>query len=173
METIHRPKRRRVLAQPRLQLRIVLAFLSAACISTLVQVLVLSYRLNSLAESLPADGNLVLEQLPGILRSQVLLTFLLMAPLMLAVGVLETFRVVGPLHRFERYLRDLAAGKRPEPCRIRKGDELQGLCRLLNEATQNPLVRPQAVEEAAAVSTPSVAVDPPSLVERPSSKHEI
>lgn len=168
METTQGHRRRRVLVEPRLQLRIVLAFLGAACASTLVQVLLLSHRLSSLAESLPTDGNLVLEQLPGILRSQVLLTLLLMTPLMLAVGVLETFRVVGPLHRFERYLRDLADHKRPEPCRIRKGDELQDLCRLLNEATQPLLERSQAAEAAVAESAPRV--DPPSLVEHPTSK---
>ena len=116
--------------------RIVLAFLSAACISTLVQVLLLSHSLSALAESLPTEGNVVLEELPRILRNQVLLSFLLMAPLMLAVGILETFRVVGPLYRIERYLRDVAAGTKPGPCKIRKGDELQELCRVVNEATQ-------------------------------------
>jgi len=171
MEKPHTYKRRRVLIRPRLQLRIVLAFLSAACISTLVQVLLLSHRLSSLAETLPTEGNVVLEQLPGILRSQVLLTFLLMAPLMLAVGVLETFRVVGPLYRFERYLRDVAEGKRPQPCRIRKGDELQEFCRLLNEATQPLLGHSQGTQENLESDTRSApAVAPSSLVERPTSE---
>jgi hypothetical protein len=162
MESTPRYKRRRVLIQPRLQLRIVLAFLSAACISTLVQVLLLSHSLSSLAESLPTEGNVVLEELPGILRSQVLLSFLLMAPLMLAVGVLETFRVVGPLYRIERYLRDVAAGTKPPPCKIRKGDELQELCNVVNQATQ-PFITGQH-HAAVAHQGAAAHTEPPSLV---------
>jgi hypothetical protein len=169
METTQPYKRRRVLIQPRLQLRIVLAFLCAAGISALVQVLLLSHSLSSLAGTLPTEGNVVLEELPRILRDQVLLTFLLMAPLMLAVGVLETFRVVGPLYRFEQYLRDMAAGKRPGPCRIRKGDELHELCALLNQATQPLLQRPTAGDEAGQATT--AVEEPRSLVERPASPH--
>jgi hypothetical protein len=167
MESTSRYKRRRVLIQPRLQLRIVLAFLSAACISTLVQVLLLSHSLSALAESLPTEGNVVLEELPRILRNQVLLSFMLMAPLMLAVGVLETFRVVGPLYRIERYLRDVAAGTKPQPCKIRKGDELQELCRVVNQATQ-PFITGTHPTPAAAGSTTTAgaghAAEPPSLV---------
>lgn len=166
MEKNPRHKRRRVLIQPRLQLRIVLAFLSAACISTLVQVLLLSHSLGSLAETLPTEGNVVLEELPRILRNQVLLTFLLMAPLMLAVGVLETFRVVGPLYRFEQYLRDMAAGKRPEACKIRKHDELQEFCDLLNEATQPLLGNGQADGASGARPAAKSVDEPASLAER-------
>jgi hypothetical protein len=166
METTPRHKRRRVLIQPRVQLRIVLAFLAAACISTLVQVLLLSHSLSSLAGTLPTEGNVVLEEMPRILRNQVLLTFLLMAPLMLAVGVLETFRIVGPLYRFEQYLREVAAGRRPGPCRIRKNDALHELCDLLNEATQ-PLVHGQRSQDTADGAGGQGSVDEaPSLVER-------
>jgi hypothetical protein len=165
METTQRHKRRRVLIQPRLQLRIVLAFLAAACISTLVQVLLLSHGLSSLAETLPTEGNVVLEEMPRILRNQVLLTFLLMAPLMLAVGTLETFRIVGPLYRIEQYLRDLAAGRRPGPCRIRKNDALHDLCDVLNEATQ-PLVHRTGTETEGQTPQGHGVEQPPSLVER-------
>jgi hypothetical protein len=164
MESTPRYKRRRVLIQPRLQLRIVLAFLSAACVSTLVQVLLLSHSLSALAESLPTEGNVVLEELPRILRNQVLLSFLLMAPLMLAVGVLETFRVVGPLYRIERYLRDVAAGTKPPPCKIRKGDELQEFCRVVNEATQPFLAGASPVTAMATAQAAGSRAEPPSLV---------
>jgi len=161
-----RSKRRRLLIRPRLQIRIVLAFLSAACIGTLVQVLLLAHSLSSLAETLPTEGGAILERLPTLLRDQVLLTFLLMAPLMLAVGILETFRVAGPLYRFEQYLRAIARGQRPEPCRIRKNDELQDFCQVLNQATQ-PLLRRAPAGDPSQTSASTDPDSPPSLVDRP------
>jgi hypothetical protein len=159
-------KRRRLLVRPRLQVRIALAFLSAACTCTLVQVLLLAHSLSTLAETLPTEGGLIVERMPTILRNQVLLTFVLMAPLMIAVGVLETFRVLGPLYRFEQYLRAIARGQRPEPCRIRKNDELQDFCQVLNQATQ-PLLRGAPAGDPSQTSASTDPDSPPSLVDRP------
>lgn len=155
MDSPARFKRRRILIQPRLQMRIVLALVGVACISSMVQVVLLSYSLTSLAENLPFEGSLVLEELPGIVLNQVLLSLLLTVPLMLAVGTLATFRVVGPLYRIERYLLDVAAGAKPAPCKIRKGDELQEFCQVVNAATQ-PFVTAQAPSAA----TPATKQDP-------------
>ena len=152
-------QRKRVLIQPRIQLRLVGSFLAAACISTIIQILLLNLALGRVAAEVPAAGATVLESTPAIIRTQVLLTFGLMAPLVVAVGILETFRIVGPLHRFERYLRDIAEGRRPEPCKIRKDDELQEFCTLLNQATQ-PAIEAQRAAEAAPVELEDV----PSLV---------
>jgi hypothetical protein len=59
----------------------------------------------------------------------------LLAPFLLVVGLVTTFRFFGPLHRFRVYLARLARGDRPDACRIRREDELQDLCELLNRAT--------------------------------------
>jgi hypothetical protein len=164
--TTDRTMRRRFLIRPRLQLRLVLAFLSAACVATLVQVLLLAHGLSSLAEGLPNDGGAILERLPGMLRDQVLLTFFLMAPLMLAVGALETLRIAGPIHTFEQYLAEVARGGRPAPCRIREGDDLQELCRLLNEVTQPGLVQDRPESEAAQRQETFDLEAAPSLTDR-------
>jgi hypothetical protein len=137
-------QRRRILILPRLQFRLVAAFLSAACISTVVQMLLLNLALTSLANDQPTARGALLEATPDILRTQILLTFCLMAPLVIAVGLLETFRVAGPLYRIEQYLKDVVAGGHPEPCTLRADDELHDLCRLVNAATQPAARAPAA-----------------------------
>ena len=57
-------------------------------------------------------------------------------PLTLAVGVLSTFRIAGPLYRFTEFLKETKRGDRPKDCVLRKGDELQDFCTLLNEVTE-------------------------------------
>ncbi len=147
-------QRKRVLILPRLQWRLVAAFLSAACISTVVQMLLLNLALTRLANEAPAARGPVLEASPDILWTQIVLTFGLMVPLIIAVGLLETFRVAGPLYKFEGYLKDVLAGRNPAPCTLRQEDELQDLCRLINAATQ-PVAR--------AASTPAPSEPPPAL----------
>jgi hypothetical protein len=66
----------------------------------------------------------------------------------LSVGISATHKIVGRSNRFRIYLTELAAGEHPEPCRIRKDDELQDLCELLNRATE-PLRRAQPTPTAA------------------------
>jgi len=148
------PQRKRVLILPRLQVRLVAAFLSAACISTVVQMLLLNLALTSLAHRAPTARSAVLEASPDILWTQILLTFGLMVPLLIAVGLLETFRIAGPLKKFELYLKDVIAGARPAPCKLRQEDELHELCRLINAATQ-PAER--------AASAPAATQPPPAL----------
>jgi hypothetical protein len=61
-------------------------------------------------------------------------TLCVLLPLAFAVGVAVTFRVAGPIYRFEQHLRVVAEGRDPGPCKIRKGDELQDFCDVLNAA---------------------------------------
>ena len=152
-------QRKRVLILPRLQWRMVAAFLSAACISTVVQMLLLNLALTRLADENPVARSAVVEAAPDILWTQILLTFGLMVPLVIAVGLLETFRVAGPLHKFETYLKDVIADRDPEPCTLRQDDELQDLCRLINAATQTPRPAARTTDEDA----PPTA-EAPSLV---------
>ena len=56
--------------------------------------------------------------------------------------MLVTFRIAGPIYRFEQYLAGIAEGRQLGPCRIREGDELVELCARINEATA-PLRRGQ------------------------------
>lgn len=156
-------QRKRVLILPRLQWRLVAAFLSAACISTVVQMLLLNLALTRLADETPVARGPVLDAAPDILWTQILLTFGLMVPLVIAVGLLETFRIAGPLYRFEGYLKDVIAGRKPEPCTLRSDDELHDLCNLINAATQ-PAIAAQAadVRSREPVEAPSLVAAKPA-----------
>ena len=129
-------RRRKKLIEPRIQLRFALVFLTTSGLAVLVQTLVVSALLMRVASRLPNDGVDLQGFLPEILGSSLLFTLLVLVPLDLCVGILSTHKIVGPLYRFRVYLTQLAAGERPQPCRIRENDELQDLCELLNRATE-------------------------------------
>jgi signal peptidase II len=154
-----RPHRRSIrLVQPRLQLKLVLSFLGLSALALALQFVLLVAVLAGLASEVSEDPSLVLSELPQHLLWILLLSFAVCLPLTFTVGVLVTHRIAGPLYRFERFLRAVAAGERPEDCRIRDGDELQEFCRLLNTATQ-PLRQPAPVASAPA-SDATTSSDP-------------
>jgi hypothetical protein len=78
----------------------------------------------------------------------VLFSFGIVLPLTIAVGVLATFRIVGPIYRFETYLRGVLRGDQLGPCKIRKGDAFGEMCTLINEVTE-PARRRETVRPAA------------------------
>ncbi len=148
-----RYRRSQVLIRPWLQLKVVLALLGVALLGMAVQGLVLDYSLSHLAASLPNDGAQLGRSIPTLLGTLAIFALLLLAPTMLIVGTLITFRIAGPLHRIECHLRDVVRGLQPGPCSLRKGDELQVLCELLNRVTQTP--RKMVVEDADDQPSPS------------------
>ena len=84
-------------------------------------------------------------------------SFGLFLPLTFCIGVLVTFRIAGPVYRFEQYLKQVSRGEQLGPCKIRDGDEFQGLCDLINEATRHLREAPaeeQPVAESTHESTP-------------------
>lgn len=133
-------RRRRRLIDKRLQLRFAAAIASVAVIGLIVQCLTLTQQIVVLASQVPNDKEFVLGSLPGMLTTSMFLTLALMLPIALVVGVALTFPVVGPIYRIKTHLRALLDGTANGPCRIRKGDELQDLCDLINEVTE-PLQR--------------------------------
>jgi hypothetical protein len=149
-------KRKKKLIEPRLQLRFSLAFLSTALVLVMVQAIVIQFVLQRVAARLPHDGNLLQAEIPTVLLISFAVTLLLLAPLSLGIGVMTTFRVVGPLYRFRMFLRQIADGERPGDCRIRQSDELQDFCELLNEATA-PLRAAGAASEEPAAPAPEPA----------------
>jgi hypothetical protein len=128
-------QRKKKLINPRLQLRLVGIFLCAAGLAVQVEAILITLTLTRLAGGLPNDGSELMEQVPEFVRTNLMLTFLLLAPLMLGVGIVATFKIAGPLHHFEQFLRAVRDGQQVAPCQIRKGDELQEFCTLLNEVT--------------------------------------
>ncbi len=138
-----RHRRRIRLVRPRLQLRLMGAFLGVALLALTLQYLVFQRVLVEAAAELPHDGAALLVQTNGRLALVFGVTVLLLLPATFAVGLLVTHRLVGPIYRFEKYLAQVIAGETREPCRIRKGDELVELCELINRATE-PVRQPSA-----------------------------
>jgi hypothetical protein len=140
-------KRKQKLINPRLQLRLVAIFLCAAGLAVQVEAILIATTLSHLAGQMPNDGAVLLDQLPEFVRTNLLLTFLVLAPLMLGVGVVATFKIAGPLYRFEQFLIAVRDGTQVGPCRIRDGDELQYICNLLNEVTEAQRARAAGTPE--------------------------
>jgi methyl-accepting chemotaxis protein len=143
-------KRRIKLIQPRLQLKLTGWFLSVTAIGMLLQYLLLGFFLTQLAVQLPGQGAYVVSQADKMLLQSLGLSFVLVLPLTVAVGILVTFKVAGPVYRFEKHLQSIAQGEDVGPCRIRKGDELQELCRRINAAVDALRARSTAVQANAA-----------------------
>jgi hypothetical protein len=123
------------LVQPRLQLRLMLAFGAVAATGLLMQYLLFALVLTRAAEGLPQDGLLLLDQLGELMLAILLGSFLVLLPVVGLVGILATRRWAGPLYRFERFLEQLVEGDRPGDIRLRDGDELTRFADLLNRAT--------------------------------------
>ena len=128
------PKRRNKLPQPRLQLRMVGAFAGLCILALLTQILVLGALLTRLANTLPAGGRELGIELPGLLTNTFLISLVLLLPALLLIGIRITFRIAGPLFRFERHLESVASGEWPGHCQIRQSDDMQKFCKSLNGA---------------------------------------
>jgi hypothetical protein len=119
----------------------------------LLQFLVLSFQLARIAPDVQETGEALLSALPSLLLGVLALSGLTVLPLMFAFGVLLTFRVAGPVYRFEQFLRSVAKGEQVEPCVLRDGDQLENLCEAINAATA-PL-RDQVARDRSAEPTAS------------------
>ncbi len=76
-------------------------------------------------------------------------TLFVCLPIMLAVGILVSFRVAGPLRRMREFLRATLEGEAPEELHLRSGDELHELAGLLNQVTRPVRSGAHAGREAA------------------------
>jgi hypothetical protein len=145
-----RYKRRIKLIRPRLQLKLTAISTGVAIIALSLQYLLFSKTLTSLATDLPNDALLLMDVSRGPLLLALGISLAVLLPLSVSVGILTTFRVAGPVHRLESYLEQVRRGERPADCRLREGDELLELCRLVNEATRPLREAPPATDLPAA-----------------------
>lgn len=129
------PKRRIKIIRPKLQLKLVMSFLGLTLFALLLQFMIFLRAITNIATELPADHDVLMQAVPEIVLQSLLLTFLVVVPLVFLVGILMTFRVAGPIYRFETYLKQILRGENKDECRLRKGDELQELCKLINQVT--------------------------------------
>ena len=133
-ETI-RITRKRKLIQPGMQLRLSFWFACLSAVGLMLQFILFSGVMSELALELPGDANANFERFTDGLVGAFLISLSLILPLTMALGILQTFRVAGPLHRMTQFLREVRDGAAPADCRIRKGDQLHEFCALLNDAT--------------------------------------
>ncbi len=132
-----RPYKRKIkLIKPRLQLRMVGTFVALSALGFLLQALLVGWMLSELAATMPSGGAYLMATIPKLPIEILLMSFGMFLPLTFAVGVLVTFRIAGPIYRFEQFLKAVARGEQLGPCRIRKSDQLHELCDLINEATE-------------------------------------
>jgi hypothetical protein len=124
------------LINPRLQLKLVASFVGVALLSMLLQFFLFSTNILRLTNHLPFAEAYSSQIIGDMLHDTLLVSFSILLPLTIVIGVLFTHRIAGPVYRFERYLSDVADGKAVGPCRIRQGDELQRLCTIINRAVE-------------------------------------
>jgi hypothetical protein len=116
--------------------RFVLLALCAAGLGVALHVALTAWVLSALAAELPHDGGRVFEEMPTVLATTFLLTIVLCVPVLVLVSVTATRRTLAPLKSLRRFMTDVLRGFQVEPLRLRKGDQLQGLCKLLNRVTE-------------------------------------
>jgi len=148
MTTKHRRKKK--LVKPGLQLQLTSIFVGLTALALLLQFVLFTNVLHATAVHLPNDGALVLDEINRINLRVLCASFFVFLPVTLGVGVLWTFRIAGPVYRFERFLESIARGERPKDFRLRKGDQLHELAALLNEATRPMRALPATASEGAA-----------------------
>ena len=129
-------RRRIKLILPELQLRLIGTFAAIAALALVMQHLLFTFAMSEVAAALPNDGLVLMQLTSRFTGGLLLLALALFLPATFWIGVLCTFRIAGPLYRFERYLGDVARGERPPDCKLRRGDQLQDLCRAINDATR-------------------------------------
>ena len=151
-------KRRKKLIKPRLQLRLTAVFVGLSGLSLLLQYVLFQNRLHGAAIQLPNDGAVLLSMTNGLLAEVLLTSFLVFLPLTFLVGVMTTFRIAGPLYRFEVFLERLRRGERPEDFRLRKNDQLHEFADLLQAATA-PMRTAEGQDEPDAAGSKDASAD--------------
>ena len=130
-----RNRRTRKLIKSGMQLRLILSFAIVGCLSALFQIVLLNRSFMALSKKMMADGDVLLNELPVVMRTNLMLTMAVLLPTMLLVGLAVTHRIAGPIYGIERYLERVARGEaKGQRCKIRKGDELHELCDKVNDA---------------------------------------
>ena len=129
-------KRRKKLIKPRFQIKVAASGLGIAIVSVLLLMIMINEAFMDFANKGWVDAVALRGEWMSILLNKLLIALVLLIPMTLALGIVLTHKIAGPLYRFEMFLNAVMAGEHPEPCRLRKGDELMEFCELLNQVTE-------------------------------------
>ena len=141
-------RRRQKLIQTRLQLRVTMWFVGLTGLLLTLQYFVLAERMSTIGMELPNDSQLFFRDLNGELMKSFLATLGIALSLATAAGILLTHRIAGPAFRFDQFLKAVLRGEHPGECRIRRHDEFQDLCELLNQVTAEQRAESKPSEQA-------------------------
>lgn len=127
-------QRKRQMILPNFQLRLVSKFVLLSMAALLCQFLFMGTLLTNMMRGFPGAEGLVRE-VPTIVFKTVVFMAVLQLPI-LFMGLILTFRIAGPVYRFESYLRSLARNQHRGPCTIRQKDEFSSLNDAINEVVE-------------------------------------
>jgi hypothetical protein len=131
----HQPRRKK-LVQPGLQLQVSLWTLCLVTATLVIQYLFTLRLFAKFALDLPGNPQSHFNEFMRQAFQLLAVSLGVVLPLTFFVGVLATFRLVGPLKRMHSFLTAIHRGERPPDFQLRKGDHLQDYCILLNEVTR-------------------------------------
>ena len=138
-------QRKKQVILPNFQLRLVSKFVGLSLAALLCQFLFMGILLNNVMRGFPGAEE-ILPEVPAIVFKTVVFMAALQLPV-LFMGLIMTFRVAGPIYRFEAYLLSLARGDHGGPCKIRDKDEFGFLNDAINEvAAKMDELREQVAE---------------------------
>ncbi len=147
------------LVHPRLQLRLTLSFVGLAFLALAFQFVLFVSVMSETLERTPGAFADHFTEVAGAYQRVFLISLGVVLPLTALVGVMTTFRIVGPLFNITRFLKRTLAGEKPEDCRLRSGDEYQDLCELVNQVSA-PLRRGAPVSSATEDASAALAGQP-------------
>lgn len=88
---------------------------------------------------------------------RILLSMLLVAPLIVAIGIYTSHKIAGPIYRIEKFLRSMADGDLSLSLTLRKNDELISLAGGINRVIDS--VKATMKKEKAAIDNISVSME--------------
>ena len=138
--------RKQKLVDRRLQLKLVGWFVVTAAVSLGLQYVLTVNTMAEVALQPHRDTASAFDAVVHASLRNLGVCLLITLPVVAVVAVLATFRILGPLEAMKRFLGAVQRGERDQPMVLRKGDELQELCRLVNEVTE-PLREEPADDE--------------------------
>ena len=142
--------RKKKLIDPKVQGRLVVHTLMCACAAVVLQACLTAWTLSNFAVTLPNDGQVVFEAIPGAIVQNVIFALLIMIPVTAFFVIAASFPLFGPMYRFRLFLQGVLRGEHPEPCTLRTRDEFKDVCELLNQVTEEQRTRMDAeVRDAA------------------------
>ena len=123
-------KRRKILISPKIQLLSGLVFMSTASVYVLFQAILLNRMVAETMQKYPGHDPELLDSLLSGIMGNLAVTFLILVPVSMICATLLTFRFVGPIYRFKRYIMEILDGTDPGPCHVRKQDEFKDVAEL-------------------------------------------